>query len=66
MAESKTYRGQKRGYYTIPNTPGRHEGGDFDLLVGPIDTVKKLGMQNNPGESDGGQFGRRDGKSEAD
>lgn len=67
MAVTKTYKGKKNGYY--PETPGRHQGGDFELLVGPIDKTVTLGMQREPVSgysTDQDQFGRKTGKSEAD
>lgn len=62
VAESKTYKGKKNGYY--PETPDRHQGGIYEYMRTPTDTTNTLGMQNEPPAYEG-QFGRKDGKSEA-
>lgn len=65
MAETKTYKGKKNDYYTIPHTPGRHDGGNWEYLRSPIDTTNTMGQQSEP-TSYNGQFGRKDAESEAD
>ena len=64
MAETKTYKGKKQGLY--PLAPGRHDADLGNHYVGPFDYSKGPDLQNAPDGGGHGQFGRKDGKSEAD
>lgn len=65
MAETKTYKGKKQGLYDL--VPSSHEApGLGEYYVGPFDTTHGFDQQNAPDGVNKGQFGRKDGRSEAD